>query len=78
MLTIPRAFIGQFPLTLVASLIVYFVLDLPKVEDSHWKSKLGKIDFLGAFTLITAVICLLVGFDRGGNVAWVCSISLLI
>lgn len=65
-----RAFIGQFPLTLIACTIVYFVLELPKLEDSHWASKLKRIDFLGAFTLITAVFCLLVGMDRGSNVAW--------
>lgn len=65
-----RAFIGQFPLTLLACAIVYFVLELPKLEDSHWASKLKRIDFLGAFTLITAVFSLLVGMDRGSNVAW--------
>lgn len=55
---------------MLASAIVYFVLDLPKVEDSHWVSKLKKIDFLGAFTLTGAVLCLLVGLDRGSNVSW--------
>lgn len=69
-LTIRRAFLGQFPLCLLASLSVYFILHLPKQDDSHWKEKLGKIDFLGALTLITAVFCLLLGLDRGSNVAW--------
>jgi hypothetical protein len=62
--------LGQFPLCLLASLSVYFILHLPKQDDSHWKEKLGKIDFLGALTLITAVFCLLLGLDRGSNVAW--------
>jgi len=69
-LTSSRAFIGQFPLTLIACATVYFVLELPKIEDSNWTSKLKRIDFLGAFTLIAAVFCLLVGLDRGSNVAW--------
>lgn len=65
-----RAFLAQFPLCFVASAAVYFILDLPKQDDSHWKEKLAKIDFLGALTLITAVFCLLLGLDRGSNVAW--------
>ena len=52
-----RAFIGQFPLTLIASTIVYLVLDLPKSEDSNWLEKLRRIDFLGAFSLVIAVFC---------------------
>jgi hypothetical protein len=69
-LTINRAFIGQFPLTLIASAVVYSGLNLPKTEDSHWKEKLRRIDFLGAFSLVIAVSCLLVGLDRGSNVSW--------
>jgi hypothetical protein len=69
-LTINRAFIGQFPLTLIASVVVYSVLALPKTEDSHWKEKLRRIDFLGAFSLVIAVFCLLVGLDRGSNMSW--------
>ena len=70
LLTVIRAFIGQFPLTLIASLVVYSVLNLAKAEDSHWKAKLRRIDFLGAFSLVIAVFCLLVGLDRGSNVSW--------
>ena len=51
-------------------MVVYSVLDLPKAEDSHWKEKLRRIDFLGAFSLVIAVFCLLVGLDRGSNVSW--------
>jgi hypothetical protein len=57
-------------MTIIASLMVFFVLDLPKVEHSHYREKVGKIDFLGAFSLVVAVLALLVGMDRGGNVAW--------
>jgi hypothetical protein len=57
-------------MTIIASLVVFFVLDLPKVEHSHYREKVGKIDFLGAFSLVVAVLAFLVGMDRGGNVAW--------
>jgi hypothetical protein len=69
-LTQSRAFLGQFPLCILASLSVYFILHLPKIDDSHWVEKLKKIDFLGALTLIIAVFMLLLGFDRGSNVSW--------
>ena len=79
------AFLGQFPLCVLASLSVYFILHLPTQDDSHWREKLGKIDFLGALTLITAVFCLLLGLDRGSNVSWsdtmaivCCSVSIAI
>jgi hypothetical protein len=32
--------------------------------------KLAKVDFLGAISLIIAMASLLVGLDRGSNVAW--------
>jgi predicted MFS family arabinose efflux permease len=64
------AFLGQFPMCVVAALAVYFILDLPKTDHSHWVEKLKRIDFLGAFSLVIAVFSLLLGFDRGSNVAW--------
>jgi hypothetical protein len=72
-----RAFIGQFPITVIASTVVYFVLDLPKASDSHWLEKLKQIDFLGAFSLVTAVFALLFGFDRGSNVVWSDTITIV-
>ncbi|KAE9379232.1 MFS multidrug transporter [Stipitochalara longipes BDJ] len=76
-LTFSRSFIGQFPLSMLASVVVYSVLDLPKPEDSHWKDKLRRIDFLGAFSLVIAVFCLLVGLDRGSNVSWSDTIAIV-
>lgn len=35
-----------------------------------WKKKLKRIDFLGAAVLVAAVFALLLGLDRGSNVAW--------
>jgi hypothetical protein len=64
-------------MTIIASVVVYFVLELPKVEHSHWFAKLQRIDFLGAFSLVTAVFALLVGMDRGGNVAWSDTITIV-
>jgi Major Facilitator Superfamily len=58
------------PLCLLAFLAVYYVLHLPKTEDSHWKEKLARIDFLGAFCLVIATFTLLLGLDRGSNTGW--------
>ena len=71
-----RAFIIQFPLTLLASLIVALVLHLPPIDSTHWLSKLRRIDFLGAFTLILAISSLLIGLDRGSNTSWTSPLTL--
>ncbi len=55
---------------MAAFVTVYFILDVPKMDHSHWLEKLAKIDFLGAFTLMAAVFCLLIGLDNGGNEGW--------
>jgi predicted MFS family arabinose efflux permease len=64
------SFIAQGPLCLLAILAVGIALQLPEQDASHWKEKLGKIDFLGALILIVAIFGLLVGLDRGSNVGW--------
>ncbi|KAI9779414.1 MAG: hypothetical protein M1839_007379 [Geoglossum umbratile] len=64
------AFLFQPFLTLTAFVSVYFVLDLPKLDDSHWKHKLKRIDFTGAFVLVAAVFTLLLGLDTGSNISW--------
>jgi MFS family permease len=64
------AFIAQGPMCLLAFVAVAFVLHLPKQDHSHWKEKVGKIDFLGAIVLVVAVFGLLLGLDRGSNVSW--------
>ena len=61
---------GQTPLCAIAFLAVYFVLDLPPTSHAHWLTKMQQIDFLGAFTLILAVISLLAGLDSGSNLGW--------
>jgi hypothetical protein len=62
---------------MVAFAAVYFVLHLPKVEESHWKEKLGRIDFLGAFCLVIATFTLILGLDRGSNVSWSSNLAIV-
>ncbi|SPJ74412.1 related to multidrug resistance protein [Fusarium torulosum] len=64
------SFLGQVPLCFVAFIAVYFVLDLPPPEQDHWLAKVRKVDFLGAFILVAAVIALLAGLDFGSNFGW--------
>lgn len=68
-------FLGQFPLCVLAFISVFFALHLPKMESSHWKTKLARIDFPGAFVLVSAVFTLILGLDRGSNVSWSSPIS---
>jgi MFS family permease len=46
------------------------MLKLPVRENAHWKTKLRRIDFLGAIVLVGAVLGFLLGLDRGSNVSW--------
>ncbi|KAH7188729.1 major facilitator superfamily domain-containing protein [Fusarium flagelliforme] len=71
------SFLGQVPLCFVAFVAVYFVLDLPPVEHDHWLSKIRKVDFFGALTLVMAVVALLVGLDSGSNRGWSHSITII-
>ncbi|EJD00248.1 uncharacterized protein FOMMEDRAFT_112623 [Fomitiporia mediterranea MF3/22] len=65
------AFYVQVPLTIIAFVIVSFAMHLPtKVHQSDLLSKLRRIDFFGAFTLVCGVFGLLLGLDHGGNVSW--------
>jgi hypothetical protein len=57
-------------LCFLAFIAVYLVLDLPPVEHDHWFAKVRKIDFLGAFALVAAVVALLLGLDSGSNLGW--------
>ena len=45
-------------------------LDLPVPEKSNWRTKLRRVDFLGATVLVGAVFTFLLGLDRGSNVSW--------
>lgn len=69
------AFLGQAPLCLLAFLAVVFALKLPAKEQKNWRTNLGRIDFLGALVLVSAVSCLIFGLDRGSNGSWSSPIS---
>ncbi|KAK7988940.1 hypothetical protein PG989_009255 [Apiospora arundinis] len=67
------AFAGQFPIAIVAWIAVFAVLQSPEAHDDakqHWKQKLLRIDFLGAFALSAAAFVLLFGLDNGANEGW--------
>ncbi|KAJ5340629.1 hypothetical protein N7541_009753 [Penicillium brevicompactum] len=64
------AFLAQFPLCIIAIIAVSLQIKLPPRESTHWKTKLRRIDFLGAVVLVGAVLGFLVGLDRGSNVSW--------
>ncbi|KAI4203496.1 MAG: hypothetical protein LQ350_001834 [Teloschistes chrysophthalmus] len=64
------AFLAQAPMCALAFVSVALILHLPKKESVSWKTKLARVDFLGAFVLVSAVFMLLLGLDRGSNVSW--------
>lgn len=72
-----RAFLGQVPLCALAFVVVALVLKLPKTESSDWKTKLKRVDFLGAFVLVCAVLTLLLGLDRGSNYSWKAPVTII-
>ncbi|KAK7923973.1 Vacuolar membrane amino acid uptake transporter fnx2 [Apiospora marii] len=70
------AFAGQFPIAILAWAAVFTVLPSRPAPDEadeasqHWRQKLRRIDFLGAFALSAAAFVLLFGLDNGANEGW--------
>ena len=60
------AFLVQVPLVLVSTVLVFFLVRVPARDTG--KSPLRRIDFLGATTLVAALVLLLLGLNSGGNV----------
>ncbi|KAL8723512.1 MAG: hypothetical protein Q9225_000245, partial [Loekoesia sp. 1 TL-2023] len=60
------AFLIQVPLTVVSGILVFFTVHIPikHSDQSIWK----RIDFLGALTLVIALVLLLLGINSGGNI----------
>lgn len=60
------AFLVQVPLTVLSGLLVFFTIHIPvkQSDQSIWQ----RIDFLGAFSLITSLVLLLLGINSGGNI----------
>lgn len=65
------------PLCLLAFISVSVLLKLPVKEKSDWKTKLRRIDFLGAVVLVGAVFGFLLGLERGSNVSWSLPITIV-
>lgn len=49
-----------------STILVWFVVDIPAKKSE--KSKLSRVDFLGAFTLLITLVLLLLGLNSGGNI----------
>ncbi|KAL6714418.1 hypothetical protein ACLMJK_007841 [Lecanora helva] len=64
-----KAFLVQVPLTVISGIVICFTVKVPvKISD---KAKLKRVDFLGAISLMSTLIFLLVGLNSGGNtVPW--------
>lgn len=60
------AFIAQVPFIAVSTVLVYFYVDIPAKQST--KSRLSRVDFPGALTLVISLILLLLGLNSGGNV----------
>ncbi|KAJ5439165.1 uncharacterized protein N7458_010163 [Penicillium daleae] len=71
------AFLAQFPMCILAFIAVSVMLKLPARENTHWKDKLRRIDFLGAIVLVGAVLGFLLGLDRGSNVSWTLPLTII-
>ena len=63
------AFLCQLPLIIISGLLVFFTIDIPVRETD--RSRILRVDFLGAITLVISLVLLLAGLNSGGNlVAW--------
>ncbi|KAF9456713.1 MFS general substrate transporter [Collybia nuda] len=71
------AFLMQFPMALLAIISVSVALHLPKLESSNFSAKIRRVDFGGAAALVITVFLLLFGLDRGGNIAWDDTLTIL-
>lgn len=60
------AFYIQIPFAVVGGIFGSYMLDIPVRESD--KSKIQRVDFLGAGTLVTALVLLLLGLNSGGNI----------
>lgn len=60
------AFLSQVPLVILSGILVFFVVDIPPKKSEN--SKLSRVDFLGAFTLVVTLVLLLLGLNSGGNI----------
>jgi MFS family permease len=63
------AFLIQVPFIFISALLIFFRVKVPVAEAETPSIK--RVDFLGAFTLVSALVLLLFGLNTGGNtVPW--------
>jgi hypothetical protein len=74
---LPRAFFSQVPVVVLAIVSVSLALHLPKTDSSDLSTKLMRVDFGGAITLVLTVFFLLFGLDRGSNSSWADNLTVL-
>ena len=60
------AFLIQVPFVVVSGILVFFTVNIPPKKSE--KSKLSRVDFLGATTLAVTLVLLLLGLNSGGNI----------
>lgn len=60
------AFFIQLPFIVVAGIVGTLTVKIPVKKTTT--SKIKRVDFLGAFTLVSALVLLLLGLNSGGNV----------
>lgn len=60
------AFLIQVPIIVFSGILIFVTVDIPVKEKS--KSRIKRVDFLGAFTLVTSLVLLLLGLNSGGNI----------
>ncbi|KAI4850874.1 putative major facilitator superfamily transporter [Aureobasidium sp. EXF-8845] len=61
------AFYVQVPFIVIAGLLGWFFVDIP-VKEGNAIERIKRVDFLGAITLCTALVLLLLGLNSGGNI----------
>ncbi|KAL3470749.1 major facilitator superfamily domain-containing protein [Aspergillus californicus] len=59
------AFLIQVPVIVVSTVLVAFTVKIPAKQAQT--DKIRRVDFIGAITLITALVLLLLGVNTGGN-----------
>ncbi|KAG9235408.1 major facilitator superfamily domain-containing protein [Amylocarpus encephaloides] len=60
------AFFAQVPLVVVSGILVFITVNLPPKKSE--KSKLSRVDFLGALAIVITLVLLLLGLNSGGNI----------
>ncbi|KAL2037212.1 hypothetical protein N7G274_010075 [Stereocaulon virgatum] len=66
------AFLAQVPFTLISLIIIWFQLDTIRSNSPstpmNGRASITRVDFLGSFTLVSALALLLLGLTTGGNI----------